>query len=397
MRTAALLLALSRVTCAQLGGIFPVPGPGGNASGSPPSGSFTHYYAITLGTITGTLTNFPLCVNTASGSFTPGCITSSNLASNLNSSIQNTVTQTVGPYSVTEPADAVWTVTAPGGSAGAWTCPSGSYIPWETESYSAGSWLVWMNIPSASTGTVVYVCFGQSAMTTQQNSGSFSPANVWPTQYVTVMHTPNGSTLTLADSTGNANGTNNGSSPAIAAQLDGGVSFASASSQYVSFASKVTSGTRVTLSVWGKTSSAANYQMLMDQRGSGTSHGCFLSFVASTGVGTFSCQGFDTASSSTNIADGNWHYLVGTLDTSAALWLYVDGVQFAQGPSPGSFAGFTTTNIQMGKTWDASPTLCNCSVDEARVSNTPSSAAWIAAEYANQKPSSSFLTAGSLQ
>jgi Concanavalin A-like lectin/glucanases superfamily len=346
-------------------------------------GTFAHYYAITAGTVTGTLTNFPWCINTGNSSFSAGCAPL-NIASSLNSSIVNTVTQSTG-VSVVEPADAVLTATAPGGSTGAWTCPSTAYIPWETEAYSAGSWVVHVKPTSTATGGVVYICFGQSAMTTQQNTSgnSAAPASVW-SAYSSVYHHANvSSALSLVDSTGNSNETATGSPTTFASLIDGGVAFNG--SNELSFTNQVTSGNNLTISAWVNTSTTG-IQVFVDQRNSGLTTGCILYMHNGSGAVEFFCVPSPVAGSGANFADGNWHYFVGTVNSST-ITFYADGLSSTNSGTitPGASTVYIGENSFTGN------------IDEVRMSSATMTAAWVAAEYANQKISSTFLTAGSEQ
>ena len=75
----------------------------------------------------------------------------------------------------------------------------------------------WVNVSSMATGSVVYMCYGNSGVTTYQGNDS----GTWNSAFKLVIHMPNGSTLGVGDSTG-INTTTNHSLTAGAAQIDGG-------------------------------------------------------------------------------------------------------------------------------------------------------------------------------
>src|SRR5579872_5586228 len=112
--------------------------------------------------------------------------------------IQNTITQS-GGSAVTSPADAIFTSDAAGTT----------QIPYETDYYDGtnGVWWVWVKVAtlSHSSDTVFYLYYDDATVTTQQNTGSYSPSNVWDSNYSAVWHLPNGSSLNATDSTSNAN------------------------------------------------------------------------------------------------------------------------------------------------------------------------------------------------
>ena len=82
-----------------------------------------------------------------------------------------------------------------------------SPLNWEVESWSAsaGTWLGWVQVPTlpASSGSnlTIYVWYGNSAITTQQNT----PSATWSSDYKGIYHYGNGATISTADSTSNGN------------------------------------------------------------------------------------------------------------------------------------------------------------------------------------------------
>ena len=94
--------------------------------------------------------------------------------------------------------------------------------------------------------------------------------------------------------------------------------------------------------------------------------------------------------------DGAWHYVAATFDNGVGVKVYLDGALAISGPAPLMIAD-TADPLQIGQ-FQGSGGAGNS--DEARVSDTVRSAAWILTEYNNQKApgnigSPGFLTWGS--
>lgn len=82
----------------------------------------------------------------------------------------------------------------------------------EVETYNAdsGAGNYWVKVPTVShtsDDTVFYMCYGNASITTDQSN----KAAVWDSSYKGVWHLPNGTTLTVGDSTGNGNHLTNSS------------------------------------------------------------------------------------------------------------------------------------------------------------------------------------------
>jgi hypothetical protein len=117
--------------------------------------------------------------------------------------------------------------------------PLASKLPFERVSWSAttGAVEVYINIPtlSAETNTVIYVYYGDSSITTDQQNIT----GTWNSGYAAVFHFGNGSSLNLNDSTSNGNTLTNQNSATAATSLlgsavGGAVLFVAASSQLLS-------------------------------------------------------------------------------------------------------------------------------------------------------------------
>ncbi len=76
-------------------------------------------------------------------------------------------------------------------------------LKWEVEKYDGvtGNLIAWVKIPSVSSSsdTVFYLMYGDSTINTDQSD----PPNTWDSNFKSVWHLGNGSTLSLNDSTSN--------------------------------------------------------------------------------------------------------------------------------------------------------------------------------------------------
>lgn len=117
----------------------------------------------------------------------------------------------------------------------------------EVETYTAATGAVnyWVKVPTVShtTDSVIYLCYGNSSITTDQSN----PTGVWDTNYKGVWHLGNGSTVSLADSTGVNNGTNH-SATATTGKVNGAAAF-NDSSQYATVPLVVLTSD-ITLEAW---------------------------------------------------------------------------------------------------------------------------------------------------
>lgn len=122
----------------------------------------------------------------------------------------------------------------------------------EIEFYNStsGQLIAWVqaNITNA-TNTIIYMYYGNNASSNQQNVNG-----VWEGNYRAVWHQPNGSTLTVNDSTSNANhGTLSSSPTPIRGEVDGAANFSGSNYWYAPNANSLNFGLdNFTYSFWMK-------------------------------------------------------------------------------------------------------------------------------------------------
>ena len=265
-------------------------------------------------------------------------------------------------------------------------------VPFEIAQYTAstGAIEVWIqrNI-SSSADTNIYMYYDDAAVTTYQG-GSVGAA--WDANFQGVYHLPDGSTLSVKDSTSNAiNGTNH-SATATAGQIDGAGSFIAASSQYVTLgtSSNLNITGNITVSMWinPTSQSGTTYTLARDintTRGFGFGTNGFIYLEVNGAV---------VLHNTTAISNSTWTHIVFTYDGTS----YRDYVNnsLSETVVAAAIPSNTDTPTEIGRRdypgnlqyWDGL-------IDEVKISNSLRSVDWMTAEYNNQKTSSTFLTVGS--
>lgn len=285
-----------------------------------------------------------------------------------------------------------------------------SALYWEMEFYNAatGNVISWVKMPtlSSSVDDVIYTFYGDSSISTFQSTAS----SVWDSNYLGVWHLPDGSTASYEDSTTNNRDFTAYNTPtATTGKIDGGVNFASASSEYM-----IATGaawTTITFSGWVKFSSfpgSGTGSMILGL--TNATHPGSLEFSHQVGVSPagkailYWYNGVSqTVTGATTLSTGTWYYLCGTLRTGTTdSQIYVNGSPDGTAAAGGTvYSGWTTGPKLASAVNTTNPTVpfqyLNGDVDELRASNSLRSANWIATEYANQNSPSTFFTLGSEQ
>ena len=318
----------------------------------------------------GTNLNFPMLVSSTVASW--ATVANGGRIKNLVNS----------PTGIQEPADLVFA-----------TSTACSPLNFETESYtsSTGALVDWVNVPSVSTGTVIYACYGNSAVTKDQSH----PSSTWNSNYATVYHFPTVSgALNASDSTSNAsNGVINGGTQATVGEIDGAASTTGGAFVNVSVGSTVGIGNTNTYSAWALATSfnstndnilaQGNSMWLFTGNGSG---GCNSNLTVYGSA--FTCAG------APSMATGTWNMLTVTrAGTSTNGYIaYVNGVQvFA---TTRSSVDATGTTLAIGNRSDQS-TSWNGKIDEVNVLTSVLTPQWILTQYNNQSSPSTFYAIGS--
>jgi hypothetical protein len=275
---------------------------------------------------------------------------------------------------------------------------------WEVASYSAttGAMELWVNNGTLShtVNTVLYICIGNSAVTTYQSTAT----STWDGNYVGVWHHANGSTLSGNDSTSNGNSGTVNSASAATGQIDGGGSYngSSASIGPMSGSSLDITGS-ITCSAWINSAAFAtgSYQDIVGKGYDGTNEQyIFRVDTSNKSIGWFTytgglLHGFNNTATFT-WAVNTWHLIVGTFNGST-WYLNFDGgaTTFSNSDSTAPVHTAQATYIGAETVTGTPGRFFKGLLDEVRISSTNRSAAWITAEYNMEKPSQTMVTLGS--
>ena len=268
---------------------------------------------------------------------------------------------------------------------------------YELERYNAttGEVVMWVKVGSLSSSTTpIYLAYGDSGISTDGSSTA-----TWSNSFINVYHMKDGTTLSVADSTGTNNGTNH-SATAATGQVDGCGSFASSGPQYITCLTASFSGpVAVTFSAWVKATTFANaLETIIGTNLSGGAQSYVYLYVKSngklacyvlTGAGD---KNYDGTGSHT-LSTGTWYYLTFSYSSAAG------GIGYVNAASDATFAGASNSSAANGDQRIGSDPRnasrdFNGVIDEARVASVARSADWITTEYNNQIAPGTFETLG---
>jgi hypothetical protein len=341
--------------------------------------SYTYYRSITVTSTTsiasGTNSNFPMLVSSTLGTFA---------SVGWGGHVQNLTT---APSGGQEPADLVFATSSA-------NCGTAN-LNFETESYtsSTGALVDWVNVPSESAGSVIYACYGNSAVTADQSH----PSSTWNSNYVNVTHFPNGTSLSLNDSTSNGdnwvNYNANSIPTAVTGQVDGGAGFpfvSGSGNPQLNDANNYGYNV-IGIEIWVKILSSGSTDTTII-----TDPGPYYALRINSSnqvYGIFYSGGTQTTGNTSALSAG-WHQIVYTIDGSNGK-IYVDG-SFATSAAGGTIGPPNSQN-QINQYGFAGYAVLN--LDEVRISKSPAmlSANWILTEYNNQNSPSTFYSMGSEQ
>lgn len=242
----------------------------------------------------------------------------------------------------------------------------------------------------------VYIALGDSGISSDGSSNT-----TWSSDYLTVLHTGDGTTVSTTDSSqSSANFTNTGSTPATAGQLGGGASF-NGSSQRFSRANYAVPSTG-TMSCWWNPGADPTTTNMIAFRicVPGSTYVDMNSYPISS-VGYLYAGWYGSGSNEKRVIwtesgfnQGTWYHVVITWTNGGTTTLYVDG------SSKGTTSSLNATWDTSGRTgyigYDENAGLWFVEkIDEYRLSNVAKSAAWVTAERNNQKASQNLLSFGS--
>ena len=271
-------------------------------------------------------------------------------------------------------------------------------IPWEqeacTQATGAGIWWVKLATLSHTVAKTVYVSYDNASISTPQNTGSYAPTAVWDSYTSSVYHLSNGTTLSLLDSTGNANMSNCANGPsATAGYIAGGAAFTASPVICAGSSSLDSTGNR-TLSFWTATSNCSSVavQAYLDRSSSSD----YLVVGCTGTVWAASAQNSATYTKQSTVAPTSaWTHIAVTKTTGSITHIYVNGADVTT-TATGAFTDAAVSTI-FGTSYSGGSVTAPMagSLDEIQYATTQRSADWILAEYNNQKSGSTFLRMGS--
>lgn len=293
------------------------------------------------------------------------------------------------------------------------TSSSGTFkLNHEIEKYSSttGELVAWVQVPilnsaSQSTSTVLYLYYGNSAATNQQQATS-----TWESSFKGVWHLGETSSSSgYTDSTVNANhGTSSGTmfpSATSSSQINGGQFFDATNDEIdARSGSSLDTMSAISISAWIKPRSVGEgvEGIIVSKEGGGDSGGWGFTLSANDTLRFF--VGRDATpmvvlTPPSVLTLNRWNHVAvswnGTLGSSN-VEMYVNGVmQTNTGPAEGS--GNRTSDNSQNLLIGNDPTEAQTfdgTIDEVRVSNATRSAGWIKTEFNNQSTPSAFYLAG---
>lgn len=290
------------------------------------------------------------------------------------------------------------------------TTDGSSVLKFERVIWSATTGLVefWIKIPSVSAAvdTTIYMFYGNASIVADPSD----PTNTWDSHFKGVWHFGDGTTLTLTDSTANANnGTNHGAT-ACAGQINGAACFVQASSQYIDVgngASLEITGA-ITVEVWTKYTQTVpvpdpTYPTILSNRDTTRQNGYNVSIHPNDGGGFANNLFFSALATGTEktitagsaVVQNTIYSFATTYDGVNAVNMYING-----GTRTSNFGasaiGSTTTAITFGRWQDAGlpASYWDGFIDEIRISDSERSGDWCGTTYNNTNSPSTFYIIG---
>ena len=276
-----------------------------------------------------------------------------------------------------------------------------SELNWEVETYTSASGVVnyWVQVPSISDSSdaTVYVCYGNSAITTDQSNKT----GTWDANYKGIWHLPDGTSLTTQDSTSLGDNLSllGGSSIAATGEIGGAASFNGSTYFGSTYTANFKFSLPVTFELWYKRNTATQAGVLLGITGAGGNAGI--------GIGVGNVGGYFANGSivvmrpgvynggiSVAPADTNWHHLAVTVNTTNGSLVYIDGSYVGTETNTSNINGATNCAAFTGAWAYYVNSYFNGLTDELRISNAIRTASWIKTEYNNQSNPDTFSTMG---
>jgi hypothetical protein len=264
-------------------------------------------------------------------------------------------------------------------------------LPFELVAYdgTAGRWRAWVNVSSLSSSSNVYVCAGNSAISSSLQNVS----GTWNSGYVAVYHLGDGSTCGVSDSTSNAlTLTNTGTVSGTTGKIYGACGSDFSTSKYLerAYSSPLNITSAITVSSWSRAGDFSAYRTII---GKSNTSATTRSFQMDTDINTGKLRGIVTVGGSLKVAVSSSAVSTSTLQHLAFAADATNIQTFVNGAADGSAVStggtFQTTNEKM-----CIGAICLAgindpwthTIDEVFLSNVRRSDGWIATEYNTGTP-----------
>jgi len=260
---------------------------------------------------------------------------------------------------------------------------------------STGELVAWVEVASLSTGTVIYMYYGNSGASSQQNA-----TGTWDGNFKMVQHLKDLTTSTTKDSTSNNNNGTKGAANQpieVNAKIGKGQDF-TPTTQYLQIGTTGFSASSGTVELWAKAEGFVLADPAQYLFGHTINPGWSsrIQLYTDDTLGNLNLGLGDSHSTALDIQALNtatWYHIVLTWDGTNYV-VYVDSVSKATG----TYAGLTSIEsfADIGNAGQALERIeaWNGIIDEVRVSNSVRSAAWIGTAYNNQSDPSAFYSMG---
>ncbi len=237
---------------------------------------------------------------------------------------------------------------------------------------------------STSTDTVIYLGFGDTGLTTDGSS-----TNTWNSAFKAVYHLKDGSTLSYADSTSNAeNGSAFSTPSATTGQMNGGMAVTGTQGMTRDFNYHAVA-VPFTVSAWIKPTGTTGERSIW--AGKNPAGGSFQFRVTNSTnkLQVLEAGVVGVAFPDLVATDNVWSFVAVTIDGSS------NGKIYLNNSTPATFTHGNFLDHEMGLGVSHHNENFVGSLDETRWSNVERSTSWLTAEYNSQKASSTFITWGS--
>lgn len=276
---------------------------------------------------------------------------------------------------------------------------SGNELHFENESYSeAGTYVAmetWVEIGTlnsdnnTATDDSIWIYYGYDGGDQDDGSSAWDTDGNW----VGVWHMDDAAGPTVTDSTGTNNGTaQNTPTFAQTGQVDGAITFASASSEYViNTTDDFEFTTSFTASAWVRADSAPAWARVLDHSTySSPRNGWFIGWYDDNQVYEWRLEdvgGADGTVATGTITLDQWYHIIGVYDKDNELGiLYSNGVEVDRQTTSGTQDYTSVDDFGIGARLNPTTTATeffNGTIDEVRISSSARSAEWIKFAHAN--------------